>query len=96
MGAPVRSREVTEMDTLIREERYISSIGSVQHVLIVEEQIRGAAPWPERFRVQIPASLTWPARTIYGATSREAVERAIEYLFFSSPLDNELFHLRVC
>jgi hypothetical protein len=84
------------MDTLIREERYVSSIGTVEQILIVQEQIRGEDRWPEKFRVRMPASLTWPETSIYGSTSREASERAIEYLLFSTPMDNERFHLHVC
>ena len=84
------------MDSLIKEERYVSSIGPVEHVLLVQEQIRGSEPWPERFRVQVPASPTRPARTIYGSTAREAVERAVEYLFLWVPMVKELVHLRIC
>lgn len=84
------------LDNLIRQERFITSVGPVEHVLLVEEQIRGPETWPERFRIQLHASRGASPRRIYGATSREAVERAIEYLYYSMPAEQVAMPLRVC
>ena len=71
------------MDTLIREERYISYIGTADYVLRVEELIRGPEPWPASFRIRLPASLHREAKTVYGGTARDAVEKAVEHLRIS-------------
>lgn len=84
------------LDMLIRQERFVTSVGPVEHVLLVEEQIRGPEAWPERFRIQLCAVQDGSLHRIYGATSREVVERAIEYLYYSMPNEKEPFALRVC
>ena len=68
------------MANLIREERYIFQIGTEEHILRVQEIISGADAWPERFRIKVPASHTREAKTFYGATSDEVVQRATEFL----------------
>ena len=68
------------MATLIREERYILQIGAEEHILRVQEILSGAEDWPERFRIQVPASHTREAKRFYGATSQAVVGRAIEFL----------------
>jgi|SRR5579859_496817 len=69
---------------LIREERYIFSVGTKEHVLRAQELVRGSTGWPERFRVQVQASFAQEGKTFYGTTAREAVELAIQYI--SAPL----------
>lgn len=71
------------MSELVKEERFIFCVGTEEHVLRVQQQIWGSTPWPERFRVELPASLIRDGRKCYGTTAREAVELAVEYL--SSP-----------
>jgi hypothetical protein len=68
------------MATILKEERYIAYIGTEEHVLRVQELLGGSEAWPERFRVQIPASRERPSRTFYGSTGRGVVEQATEYL----------------
>jgi hypothetical protein len=68
------------MATTIKEERYIVYMGGEEHVLRVQELLRGLEPWPEKFRVYIPASVERQAVTLYGSTGREVVERATEFL----------------
>jgi hypothetical protein len=71
------------MVDLIREEIYICYVGMREHVLRVEE-FASAAPWPERFRIQLPCSSERDGKKFYGASALEAVERAVQYL--SSPI----------
>jgi hypothetical protein len=73
------------MGDLIREERYIFSLGTQEQVLRVQELVWGSTAWPERFRVHVPAPYTRDGKKFYGTTAREVVERAIAYL--SSQLD---------
>lgn len=68
------------MTELVREERYIFSVGTEEHVLDVQELVWGAAEWPEKFRVALPGSCTREGEEFYGTTAREAAERAIEHL----------------
>jgi len=68
------------MATMIKEDRYVVYIGSEEYVLRVQELLWGLDPWPERFRVLLPASNEWTATTMYGSTAREAAERTMEYL----------------
>lgn len=68
------------MTTLLREERYVLQIGSEEYVLRAQELIRGANPWPGKCRVQLAASGAREGKKFYGATPREAAERAVDYL----------------
>jgi hypothetical protein len=72
------------MAELIKEERYIFSVGTEEHVLRVQELVWGSTAWPEKFRIRLPASYRRDAKRFYGTTAGDAVERATEYL--SSPL----------
>lgn len=68
------------MATMIREEKYIVNVGAEEYVLQVQELVWGLDHWPERFRACLPESRNWTATVVYGATAREAAERATEYL----------------
>jgi hypothetical protein len=68
------------MTYALREERYIVFVGAEEHDLRVQELVSGATVWPESFRIQVPASSTGDGQTFYGATAREAVTRAMQYL----------------
>jgi hypothetical protein len=68
------------MASLIREERYIFQDRTEEHVLRAQEIISGTEGWPERFRIQVPASHTREGKTFYGATSEEVVRRAANFL----------------
>lgn len=68
------------MANLITEYRYILQIGVEEVVLRVQELIWGAEPWPEKCRIQLPASPTRAAQKFYGANPREVVEKAVQYL----------------
>lgn len=80
--------EVTSMATLVREERYIFTIGTESHVLRVQEMLWDAEPWPHKFRVHLPASHTRRAKDFYGETALIAAELVAEYL--TSPTRSEL------
>jgi hypothetical protein len=66
--------------TIIKEERYILYVDAEQFILRVQELVSGYEPWPQNFRVQIPASSEMAATTAYASTAKEAVERAAEVL----------------
>lgn len=82
------------MPTTIRETRYIVYIGLEEHVLRVQELLGGLEPWPARFRTQIPASAEREATTLYGATEKEVVERATEFLSKFAVARTRLGHAR--
>ncbi len=68
------------MFILIREHRYILSLGLDTHVLRVEELIAGPAPWPGKFRVRLPASMRSEAKTFYGSTGNQAAKKLTVFL----------------
>jgi len=72
------------MGNLIREERYVFQLGTEEHILRVEELIRGVERWPDRCRIRLAASHRRKAKTFYSATPREVVELATEYLSSST------------
>lgn len=76
------------MVTLVREERFIVLIGAEEVILRVQELVSGLELWPQRCRVQIPASHTRGALTCYGATPQEVAERAAKEL--SAPASREV------
>ena len=82
------------MATILREERYIVSIGLEEHVLRVQQLISGSDSWPQRFRVQIPASEDRKANTMYGSTGKEVAERAVDYLNLFSGANVWLRHAK--
>jgi len=72
------------MREFIKEERYIFFIGKQEHIVRVQELFSDTTMWPERFRIQVPASYLQEGKNLYGTTAQEVVERAIEYI--SSPV----------
>jgi len=68
------------MCTLVREHRYVLYHGVQSHILRIEELVSGLAPWPEKFRLQLPASRARQSRTFYESTSEDAAKRAAEFL----------------
>jgi hypothetical protein len=68
------------MVDLIQEETYICYLGMREYVLRVEESPSGTAPWPERFRIQLPRVNERSAKEFYGASALEAVEHAVKCL----------------
>jgi hypothetical protein len=74
------------MANLIKEERYIFQVGTEENILRVQELIWGSEPWSARCRIQVPASHTREAKSFFGATPQEAVERAAKYLSSSVPV----------
>jgi hypothetical protein len=68
------------MSNLIKEEQYVFQMGKQEHTLVVQEQIWGVKWWPEKCRVQVASPETNQTMKFYGATPREVVERAVEYL----------------
>lgn len=73
------------MRTLIREERYVSWIGTTDYILRVEELIEGTEAWPAGFRIRLPASHFRKSKTVYGNTALDAVRKAIEYIAPTAP-----------
>src|SRR6267378_1961525 len=65
---------------LIKEERYIFSIGTEEHVLRVQELVSGSTPWPEPFRTHLPASNFREARKFHGRTALAVADRATKYI----------------
>jgi hypothetical protein len=69
---------------LIREFRYILQVGAEEIDMRVQELVWGSERWPERCRIHVTASHTRKAQRFYGATPRETVEQAVEYLLASN------------
>jgi hypothetical protein len=69
-------------------------MGTEEHVLRVQESLGGLEPWPESFRVQIPASAERQATAACGskgrdgraADSRRMGETASAYFYATSEL----------
>jgi hypothetical protein len=72
------------MTTILKEHRYIVRISNEEFVLRVQELISGPKQWPERFRVQLYASIGYRARIIYGITEADAAAKTAAYLDFPS------------
>jgi hypothetical protein len=60
---------------LLREHRFKFVAGVDTHLFTIEEIVRGVAVWPHKFRLKIPASSSCEARTFYGKSCYEVVER---------------------
>jgi hypothetical protein len=65
---------------LLREHRFKFFARNKEYVFRVDELVAGIAAWPDRFRLQLPASLGAEARTFYGATCEEAAEKAADFV----------------
>ena len=62
------------MCVVLKEHRYVVHVGSVKHVLRVEELVSGPAVWRDKFRLLIPADPSGEAKTIYGASAKEVAK----------------------
>jgi|HubBroStandDraft_6_1064221.scaffolds.fasta_scaffold527827_2 phenylacetate-coenzyme A ligase PaaK-like adenylate-forming protein len=71
---------VNSMPTILREVPYTVCVRGEEYSLRVQELISGSESWPEKFRVQLHASLRHRAQTIYGPSDQEVAEKAAEYL----------------
>ena len=65
---------------LLREHRFTFFAGAEIHVFRIEELIGGVAFWPQRFRLQLPASSRGDAKTIYGTDCETLAQKAAEIL----------------
>ena len=65
---------------LLREHRFRLIVGTETHLLKIEEMVKGLALWPNKFRLRVPASSRWEAKTFYGASCYEAAEMAAEFM----------------
>ncbi len=65
---------------LFREHRFTFFAGAEIHVFRIEELIGGVAYWPQRFRLQLPASSRGEAKTIYGTDCETLAQKAAELL----------------
>lgn len=68
------------MASLIKEERYICHIGTEEHILRVQQLVYGEEPWPQRYRLDLPASSARPARRFYAADPIRVAKQAVKYL----------------
>jgi hypothetical protein len=73
---------------LLREHRFTFFAGAEIHVFRIEELIGGVAYWPQRFRLQLPASSRDEAKTIYGADCETLAQKAAEILQ-RGPMDGD-------
>jgi hypothetical protein len=67
------------MCVVLKEHRYVVHVGTVQHVLRIEELVSGLAVWRDRFRLLIPANPSSQAKTIYGASAEEVAELGADF-----------------
>jgi hypothetical protein len=65
---------------LLREHRFKFFAGAQEYVFRVDELITGATSWPDRCRLQIPASARTEAKTFYGANCEEVAEKAAGFV----------------
>jgi len=69
------------MCVVLKEHRYVVQVGTVSHVLRIEELVSGAAVfWKDKFRLLIPANSKSQAQTIYGASADEVAELGADFL----------------
>jgi len=69
------------MNNILREERYIVVMGAREHVFRIQELLSDSAPCaPGRFRLDLPASDSYRARTFQGNSSLEVAKQAVDYL----------------
>ena len=64
---------------LLREYEYRFLAGRDSQVFRIEE-ILSAAGWPGRFRLRVPKTSRWEARTFYGDHAGEVAAKAAEFL----------------
>jgi hypothetical protein len=68
------------MSVLLREQRCVFQSGTEEQLMHVEEFICGTEQWPDRCRVDVPATHMRAAQRFYGPTSDAAAKRAAEYV----------------
>jgi len=76
---------------LLREHRFTFFAGVEIHVFRIEELIGGVAYWPQRFRLQLPASSRGEAKTIYGTDCEALAQKAAEILL-RGPMHGDPMH----
>lgn len=70
---------------ILKEHRYVVHVGTVKHVLRIEELVFGPAVWRDKFRLQIPADPNSQATTIYGASAEEVAKLGADFLGGRTP-----------
>jgi hypothetical protein len=75
------------MCVVLKEHRYVVHVGTVKHVLRVEELVSGPAVWRDKFRLLIPADPSGEAKAIYGATALEVAKVGAGVLGGRKPKD---------
>jgi hypothetical protein len=65
---------------LLKEHRFTVFVGAEIHLFKVEELVEGAAFWPNRFRLKLPATSRSEAKTIYGAECDQVAQAAVEVI----------------
>ena len=68
------------MCVVLKEHRYVVHVGTVKHVLSIEELVSGRAVWRDRFRLLIPANPNSQAETIYGVSAEQAAKLGADFL----------------
>jgi hypothetical protein len=65
---------------LLKEHRFTFVAGVEIHLFRIEELVGGVAFWPQRFRLQLPASCRREAKTIYGEDCDEVAQEAADVM----------------
>ena len=65
---------------LLREHRFKFFVGAREYVFRVDELITGVTSWPDRCRLQLPASACTEAKIFYGASCEEVAEKAAGFM----------------
>jgi hypothetical protein len=65
---------------LLKEHRFTFIVGAEIHLLKVEELVGGLAFWPHRFRLKLPATAQFEAKTIYGAECDQVAQVAADVI----------------
>jgi hypothetical protein len=65
---------------LLREHRFKFFVRTEEYVFRIDELVTGVAGWPDRFRLQLPASFRLEAKTFYGASCEEVAEQAASFV----------------
>ena len=65
---------------LLKEHRFTAFLGTEVHFFEVQELVEGAAFWPQRFRLKLPATSRSEAKIIYGANCDEVAQAAADVM----------------
>jgi hypothetical protein len=65
---------------ILKEHRYVVHVGTVKHVLRIEELVSGPAVWRDKFRLLIPADPKSHAQAIYGASAEQVAKLGADFL----------------